>query len=93
MDTKKIPIKLYEEAWNEVGEPTPLFDLSKTDFGVFDDGDVHFEGMHKTVNGDRHGIARETVANGQIVQASFKDDRQHGLSLRWKNGSLFVSLH
>ena len=81
LNTKNIHYALFKKGWVKVDPDTAFPDLQVAPYTEWG----NFKGQRKD-DGKKHGIVRETEPNGEIYESSYKDDKLHGLHMRFGGG-------
>ena len=76
---------MFEKVWREYEPNTPLFEDQST-FTEWNEGSGKMMGM-KRPNGDKHGVVRRMDAHKQVIYCTYKENKLHGLFLKYCSGS------
>ena len=76
---RRLSVEVFQKFWSQVEKSASLMDARNVAYTERQEGKQSRCGLRHQITGLRHGIVRQVKLNGEIVEASFKDGKFHGL--------------
>ena len=84
-----MTIQIFLSFWQKVGPPLTFMAGDEASYNEWEDGNCKYQGMRKA-GAAKHGIVRTIYGDDCIEEATWYEDKRHGLCFDWPNHNFFA---